>query len=75
MGPDPGAAAKATRDVCFSPDGSYVTATVYDGDVLRPGMVVEGPAVVERTTTTVVVGPRETLAVNDFGTLSVVLAR
>jgi len=75
VGPDPGAAAKGAREVCFSADGAYVAATVFDGDLLRPGMVVQGPAVVERTTTTVVVRPRETLTVNDLGTFSIALGR
>jgi N-methylhydantoinase A len=71
VGPDPAAASKGTRQACFSPDGAYTAAAIYDGSLLRPGMVVAGPAVVERTTTTVVVRPGETLRVNDFGTFSI----
>jgi hypothetical protein len=38
-------------------------------------MVVAGPAIVERTTTTVVVRPGETLSVNEYGTFSISVGR
>jgi N-methylhydantoinase A len=75
VGPDSSPAVKGTRGVCFSADGSRRPTSVLDGERLLPGMVVEGPAVVERTTTTVVVRPGDTLTVNPFGTFSIVCAR
>ena len=71
VGTDPAAAAKGTREACFSADGAFTAIRVYDGDLLHPGMVVEGPAVVERTTTTVVVRPGEALNVNEFATFAI----
>jgi N-methylhydantoinase A len=62
-GPDPSPAHKGSREACFSKDGRYEVVTVYDGDLLRAGMEVSGPAVVERTTTTVLVGRGDKLTV------------
>jgi N-methylhydantoinase A/oxoprolinase/acetone carboxylase beta subunit len=60
---DSSSARKGTREACFSKDGRYEAVGVYDGDRLRAGMVVPGPAVVERTTTTVLLGPGDKLTV------------
>jgi hypothetical protein len=49
--------------VCLSKDGRYELVAVYDGDRLRAGMEVSGPAVVERTTTTVLLGLADKLTV------------
>jgi N-methylhydantoinase A len=72
--PDPAPASKGVRDVCFSPHGTYQTAEIFQGDRLLPGMRVRGPAVVERTTTTVVVRPGEILTVNPYGTFAISFA-
>lgn len=52
---DPSAARKGERPVFFPSLGERVNTILYDGDVLRPGNVVPGPAVLEMTGTTVVV--------------------
>ena len=68
---DPTPARKGTREACFSRDASLTTAGVYDGDALRPGMKVTGPAIIERTTTTVVIRPGDVLRVNEVGAFSI----
>ena len=64
---DPLPARKATRKVCFEEREHYVLTPIYDGEQLRHGMVVHGPAVVELPTTTAVVFPHHTLMVNPYG--------
>jgi N-methylhydantoinase A/oxoprolinase/acetone carboxylase beta subunit len=62
-GPDASAAVKRHRPVWF--DGEVVETTVYDGGLLRAGNELHGPAVIEESTTTVVVPLRYGLAVDD----------
>ena len=52
-GPDPSAALKRRRGCRFG--GADVDTPVYDGDRILAGNVIAGPAVIEETTTTVVV--------------------
>jgi N-methylhydantoinase A len=61
------AALKGRREVYFGAIGGYRETPIYDGDKLRHGMRVEGPAVVERANTTIVVFPQQRLSVNRFG--------
>ncbi|NNL85800.1 MAG: hydantoinase/oxoprolinase family protein [Myxococcales bacterium] len=61
------AAKKGVRDVYFGDINSYRKTDIYDGDALEYGMTVEGPAVVEQATTTVVVFQGQQLEVNEFG--------
>ncbi len=56
-----------TSSVYF--DGGRVDTPVYDSDALLHGHVVEGPALVVNNTSTVVVEPRCTLSVTEFGDL------
>ena len=53
---DPAAALKATRPVYFESIGFTPTA-VYERDRLRPGMVVNGPALIEEQTSSTLVPP------------------
>ena len=55
--PDPSAARKGERRVFYPSVGEPVDTSIYDGDALRPGNIVPGPAVLEMTGTTVVVPP------------------
>lgn len=59
---DLGPALKRTRRAWF--DGAELEVPVYDGDLLRSGDTFPGPALVEETTTTVVVPPRYALTVD-----------
>ena len=72
LGPeDASAASKGTRQACFSADGRFTEAGVYDGERLRPGMRVSGPAIIERTTTTIVIREGDVLSVNEVGAFSI----
>jgi N-methylhydantoinase A len=55
-GGDPEVARRGERPVRF-PGADFTTTPVYVADGLRPGMRIEHPAIIERSTTTVVVFP------------------
>lgn len=55
-GPDASAALKGERSAYFEPAGFTPTA-VYDGDALRAGNEIDGPAIIERMGDSVVVPP------------------
>ena len=55
-GPDAAAALKGERRAYFDPAG-FIATRVYDGEALRAGNVVEGPAIIERMGDSVVVPP------------------
>ncbi|MCP8687175.1 caprolactamase subunit alpha [Marinobacterium sedimentorum] len=50
-----------TRPMLFDGEGHWVDTPVYAGERLDPGLLVEGPAVVEEPTTNIVVRPGWTL--------------
>lgn len=54
-----------TRDVIF--DGHKVVTDVYDGGDLGAQSAIQGPAIIEEPTTTIVVPPGSSLVVNPFG--------
>lgn len=58
-------ARKKIRDVIF--DGRKVATDVYEGSRLNSGARIEGPAIIEEPTTTIVIPPECCLAVNEFG--------
>ncbi|HWG05932.1 MAG TPA: hydantoinase/oxoprolinase family protein, partial [Beijerinckiaceae bacterium] len=45
---DPGAAFKCHRPVYFIENAGFISTPVYDGRLLRPGMKIRGPSIVER---------------------------
>jgi len=51
------------RQAYFPEAGGYRATPVYAGELLRTGQRVEGPAIVEEETTTIVVFPGLTLQV------------
>ena len=51
------AAVSGRRDVWMIEAGGFVAATLYDRAKLRPGNVVEGPAIIDQMDTTTVVPP------------------
>lgn len=61
------AAKRGGRPVYFAEEGSFINTDVYDGEMLRPGMTVQGPAVAELPTTTAVLFPGHRLTVNGHG--------
>ncbi|HUG16345.1 MAG TPA: hydantoinase/oxoprolinase family protein [Thermomicrobiales bacterium] len=67
--PDATPAVKAERDVWFP--GGYRVTPVYDRDLLRPGMVFIGPAIVEEREATAVIWPGDSARVDEY--LAIVL--
>lgn len=63
---DSATAQRETRLAYFEAGGFMQTA-VFSGDLLTSGMRVNGPAIVELPTTTIVVFPGHSLTVNAFG--------
>ncbi len=58
---------KDKRDVYFEKKFGFVPTTIYDGDNMVAGNIVEGPAIIEQKTTTVVVPPMARLEVTEYG--------
>jgi N-methylhydantoinase A len=68
---DPRAAFKRDRTVYFKEVGDFVEQTpCYDGRKILPGHVIAGPAIVEETTTTVVIPPGWTAEVDAYDNYS-----
>ncbi len=51
----------------FEETGGFVSTPIYDGEQLNAGNRVEGPAIIEQRTTTVVVPPEARLEVTPYG--------
>jgi N-methylhydantoinase A/oxoprolinase/acetone carboxylase beta subunit len=66
-GSDPSGARKGERPVFWSDTKSYKTTSIYAYESLRPGNVIEGPAVVEGEYTTLVVPRPMTFSVDERG--------
>lgn len=62
-GPDSSGALKRRRTVWF--DGTPTDTPVYDGALLRAGNEFHGPAIIEETTTSVVIPPRYACRVDE----------
>jgi len=58
-------AVKTKRQAYF--DEGFVETTIYDGDKLNRGNVMEGPCIIEERMTNIVVPPRFTVKVDDYG--------
>ncbi|SDD96217.1 N-methylhydantoinase A [Paenibacillus sp. UNCCL117] len=56
-----------SRKVFF--DGQFVDTAVYDRSGLRPGNIVEGPAILEQLDSTIVIHPGQKAVSDDFGNL------
>lgn len=63
----------ATRTAYFAECGSFVDVTVHDRARLKEGDVVVGPAVIEESESTVVVGPGAEVVVDGAGNLLMTL--
>ena len=66
-------ALKGRREVYFAEAGGFLAASVYDGDRLRAGMKISGPAVVERMGDTIVLPGFAAATVDGFGNIIVSL--
>jgi N-methylhydantoinase A len=63
---------KGRRAVDYAVDGVQNT-DIYAGELLEPGMAFDGPAVVETTGTTIVIPPKSTVAIDDYGNTVIAL--
>ena len=70
-GPDAVASTIGERDVHFTTADGFVTAQVHDGDRLRAGQTLTGPAIIQRFGDTVVLPPGTRMAVDNFGGLTI----
>ena len=61
-------AIKSSRNLIFSETGNLVNTTVYDGNKLTAGDLINGPAVIEEDTTTLVIEPGWILELHKSGT-------
>jgi N-methylhydantoinase A len=64
-GKNPIKAKKGERDAFFEEYKKYVKIPVFDGNQLKAGNVIDGPAIIEEPTTTIVVFPRSHLNLNE----------
>ncbi|MEM8857953.1 MAG: hydantoinase/oxoprolinase family protein, partial [Chloroflexota bacterium] len=67
------AAVKGKRQVDYLEAGVH-QATIYNGDLLAPGMTFAGPAVVEEAETTVVIPPSRTCTIDEYGNYQLVIS-
>jgi N-methylhydantoinase A len=58
---------KTKRDVYFEDRDSFISTPIYDGDAMEVGNRVKGPAIVEQSTTTIVIPPQAWLEVTSYG--------
>lgn len=58
---------KGQRDAYFKEESRFVPTPIYNGELLQAGSTVQGPAIIEQKTTTVVVPPRAHIEVTRFG--------
>jgi N-methylhydantoinase A len=69
-GEDSSAALKGERKAYFRESGGFVKASVYDGDKLGFGNKINGPAILEEPTTTIIVPPESSITVTKYGNYS-----
>jgi N-methylhydantoinase A/oxoprolinase/acetone carboxylase beta subunit len=66
-GRDPSAARKGERPAYWPEEKAYRPTAIFTYEALRPGNVIEGPAVVEGEYTTIVVPPTMRLSIDERG--------
>lgn len=64
---DPSKALKNSRKVYFQESKGLVDTPVYDRNKLVPGNEIEGPAVIEERTTTIIIHPKWKAKVDQYG--------
>jgi N-methylhydantoinase A len=65
-GKDPAKAYKHTRKCHFAEKGGFAEIPVYNRDLLVPGNVIPGPAVIEERITTIIVHPSWDARIDEF---------
>jgi N-methylhydantoinase A len=64
--PDPGKALRGEREVFLAPEEGYRKTPIYDRDLLEPGNLVKGPAVIEARDTTYVIPADWVLSIDKY---------
>ncbi len=64
---------KAKRNCYWREFGKFVESPIYDGIKIVRGNLINGPAIIELPTTTVVVHPKQRLEVDEYGNLLISL--
>lgn len=65
---DPSAAIKEHRQAYFGKaNGGWVDTPIYDGEKLLAGNHIDGPAIIEEVTTTIVICPNDYAKIDKFG--------
>ena len=73
-GSDPSAGLKGHRQVFFPEiTKEFVQTAIYEYDKLMPGNVVEGPAIIESPTTTVVIPPEKVARMDIFRNIEITI--
>ena len=67
-------ALKGTREVDYALEGIH-EAAIYDGALLEPGMRLEGPAIIEMPSHTIVVHPGNKVHEDEFGNVHIDLGK
>lgn len=60
-------ALKRKRQAFFKEKGGFIQTPCYDGDKLRHGNLIRGPAIIEEKRTTVVIPPNSNVLVDSYG--------
>jgi N-methylhydantoinase A len=68
---DPASARKGERPVYFVEHGDYVPTTLYDIGLMRCGMEMGGPAIIETPITTIVINPADRALMDEFGNIRI----
>ena len=71
--PDPSLARREPRSIFWPEVDDWVRTDIYDGEALRPGHVVEGPAVIEQTGTTIVIPPTAHIVIDNYANVVMTL--
>jgi N-methylhydantoinase A len=68
------AALKGEREAYFEEHNSFVPTRIYDFNKMRPGIVFDGPAIIETPVTTVVVNPGDRAAMDEYRNIRIHLS-
>ena len=65
-------ALKGKRDVFLAEAGRFVPVDLYEFDLLRPGKVVAGPAIIEATTTTMLMLGGQVATIDEYKNVRII---
>jgi N-methylhydantoinase A len=71
QGRNAASARKGERPVYFIEFGDYVPTAIYDSGLMRPGMEIAEPAIIETPVTTMVINPGDRALMDEFGNIRI----